>query len=669
MVRFGTNAQKSTEPAWQDVGANVLRMDSLYDASFHDWLKCEDNVSIIASYLQRIANEYPMDRIINALRWLVSSWRVESTAVIVRHITAEWAVSPNAKPASSAPFRLDAPQASSQEPDPVVLAGEARRGLLVRELTKDWSCQQIAQLVGMLSMTFWSERTHLEAFLRTLVSDWDFCRLSSFFSYISSQLGLDYRVKVSMLQQAARRNASRLSLKRAHNSASRTAAAAAAAGEDCSNKRIRHEPEFAAATSEESSNAAGAGAAAAEPGSHSADASVRGDSTPLSMAASVAAGAAEHQPSPASMRSTTQSPTIAAVASATAPSTGLRNPSTGLHNPSAASGPSTLATRSAQSGRMPTPLQTARSAHYSASTTPSSPAASAASHRRPSTMDTAMSGDESESDELQMMSPLSATVAPERCLGQHQREPSQVSSPAQLSLRRRPRNGTGRSPTMPTSTSSPLVSAAFGEQAPASDIVARRPLTPQISSGTYVARSEAHPQSPSIRRHHRHNRSYQHRDCAQPLTPTHSSASLAALAASSNEAGDHVPSPSSASTSLPSRPTMRLHAASISAGGDSSQPRLSSSNPASDSGAAEMSQQPSAQADEQPSQDYRARTSSEGELGQFDGPPSTHLALPLPSESSASASSLCGRASAAAPYDVLGIVMTESEHHIAGSSA
>ncbi|KAJ2798753.1 hypothetical protein H4S07_005615, partial [Coemansia furcata] len=72
MVRFGTNTQKSTEPAWQDVGANVLRMDSLYDASFHDWLKSEDNVSVIASYLQRIANEYPMDRIINALRWLVS---------------------------------------------------------------------------------------------------------------------------------------------------------------------------------------------------------------------------------------------------------------------------------------------------------------------------------------------------------------------------------------------------------------------------------------------------------------------------------------------------------------------------------------------------------------------------------------------------------------------
>ncbi|KAJ2483672.1 hypothetical protein IWW56_000236 [Coemansia sp. RSA 2131] len=657
MVRFGTNAQKSAEPAWQDVGANVLRMDSLYDASFHDWLKCEDNVSIIASYLQRIANEYPMDRIINALRWLVSSWRVESTAVIVRHITAEWAVSPNAKPAASAPFRLDTPQTSSQEPDLAVLAGEARRGLLVRELTKDWTCQQIAQLVGMLSLTFWSERTHLEAFLRTLVSDWDFCRLSSFFSYISSQLGLDYRVKVSMLQQAARRNASRLSLKRSRNSAGRSSAAAAGdnttvEGEDASNKRMRHEPaEFSTtAGDDESSGPTAAGIVSTDAGESRTETGSHGDSTPLSMATSVVSSAVEHQPSTESMRPATQLPTIAASASATASA--------------AASGP-TLPTRAAQSGRLPAPLQTARTAHYTALTTPSSPAASESSHRRLLAMDTAMSEDESDSGEL-MMTPLSATVAPERYLAQHAQ--THVLSPSMHQQRRRPRNGTGRSPTMPTSTSSPLVSTTFNEQPPSSDIVARRPLTPQISSSAYVAHSEVRPQSPTLRRHHRHNRSYQHRDCAQPLTPTHSSASLATLSAANDEAGDHMPSQSSASTSLPSRPTMRLHAASISAGGESQSRLGSNSNPASESGTAEMSQLPSAQADEQPSQDFRARTSSESELGQFDGPPS-HLALPLPSESPANAPSLCGRASATAPYDVLGIVMTDSEHHIAGSSA
>ncbi|KAJ2630365.1 hypothetical protein H4R22_002726, partial [Coemansia sp. RSA 1290] len=82
-------------------------------------------------------------------------------------------------------------------------------------------------------------------------------------------------------------------------------------------------------------------------------------------------------------------------------------------------------------------------------------------------------------------------------------------------------------------------------------------------------------------------------------------------------------------------------------------------------------EQPQTTHAEEQTQEYRARTSSESEMGQFDGPPSTHLALPLPSETAGNTPSLCGRASATAtaPYDVLGIVMADSEHHIAGSSA
>ncbi|KAJ2807530.1 hypothetical protein H4R20_001250 [Coemansia guatemalensis] len=139
-----------------------------------------------------------------------------------------------------------------------------------------------------------------------------------------------------------------------------------------------------------------------------------------------------------------------------------------------------------------------------------------------------------------------------------------------------------------------------------------------------------------------------------------------------------------------SRPPMRLHAASISSTGEP-QPRLgggttsrSSSESfrqlaaenmlALDRVSGDQSAQPPAQqhAEQQQQQqqqlDFRTRTSSEGELGQFDGASSTHLALPLPSESAANAPSLCGRTSASA-YDVLGIVMADSDHQIAGSSA
>ncbi|KAJ2162967.1 hypothetical protein GGF46_000153 [Coemansia sp. RSA 552] len=635
MVRFGTNTQKSSEPAWQDVGANVLRMDSLYDASFHDWLKCEDNVSIIASYLQRIANEYPMDRIINALRWLVSSWRVESTAVIVRHVTAEWAVFAStaaaAKPAA-APFRMDSLHSSTQQPaDPAVLSGETRRGLLVRELTKDWTCQQIAQLVGMLSLSFWSERTHLEAFLRTLVSDWDFCRLSSFFSYVSSQLGLDYRVKVSMLQQAARRNASRLSLKRARNGTSRTAAptagdaaAAAAEPEDLSNKRMRQEPaEPSSVAPRESDNSAGDDGAPVPNGSRARELRsdaimLRSDSTPLSASATGSAsnsGGAQQAPSSSiSARPHTQSSTIDTSDSSAFPGESPRN------------------------GRAPAPLRNARTplcpALEGSSTMPSSPtepqrpcpsssASSASSSRNMSA-----ATDDVNSAELQM-TPLTTSITP----GRHQ---DRFDPPARRP--RRMRTSTSRSPTMP-STSSPLVAASFAAPAdpqPSSELVARRPLTPQASPSTYTA--DAHPSSPTLRRHRRHNHSYQTHDCAQTATE---------------------------SVAQPSRPAMRLHAASISSGANSSNMAVDNADDAASQVCADQD------AEQQQPQDFCARTSSESELGQFDGPPSSHLALPLPSaDASPNAPSLCGRASAA-PYDVLGIAIAadSGDHHVAGSSA
>lgn len=65
-------------------------MDSNYDATFYAWLKSEENVLVTSLYLHRIANEYPLERIINALEWLSADWRWESTSILVRHVTADW---------------------------------------------------------------------------------------------------------------------------------------------------------------------------------------------------------------------------------------------------------------------------------------------------------------------------------------------------------------------------------------------------------------------------------------------------------------------------------------------------------------------------------------------------------------------------------------------------
>ncbi|PVU94812.1 hypothetical protein BB559_002926 [Furculomyces boomerangus] len=190
LVRFQNSSSPNLQTPWSDIEHNINKMDSLYDATFHSWLKTESNVPIVSSYLHRIANNYPLDRIINAVKWLVSSWKLESISQVIRKISADWASPPPDSPSKHA----------------FIIAAETKRGIFVREVTRDWSCIQVARLISILSSTFWKHRLHQESFLKALVLDWDFLRLSEFFSYIGAHLGLDYRLKVSMLQFAARRN-------------------------------------------------------------------------------------------------------------------------------------------------------------------------------------------------------------------------------------------------------------------------------------------------------------------------------------------------------------------------------------------------------------------------------------------------------------------------------
>lgn len=75
---------------WKDVHSNIKQMDQTYDAAFYAWLKSEENVLVTSIYLQRIANEYSLERISNAMEWLVKDWRWENTSILVKHVTADW---------------------------------------------------------------------------------------------------------------------------------------------------------------------------------------------------------------------------------------------------------------------------------------------------------------------------------------------------------------------------------------------------------------------------------------------------------------------------------------------------------------------------------------------------------------------------------------------------
>ncbi|KAI9482803.1 MAG: hypothetical protein EXX96DRAFT_121781 [Benjaminiella poitrasii] len=181
--RQGINSESSRQTPidWKDIQGNIQQMDQLYDATFYSWLKSEENVLVTSIYLQRIVDEYPLDRTMHALTWLTADWRWESTSILVRHVTLNW----------------------SQE------EGDDKRAKLLRYLTKDWAIHFTAALMTTVLVSapysFCSE-TRRERFLRIFTDGWDFSKLSEFFMFLKSRAHIDNKFKCMMLQEAARKN-------------------------------------------------------------------------------------------------------------------------------------------------------------------------------------------------------------------------------------------------------------------------------------------------------------------------------------------------------------------------------------------------------------------------------------------------------------------------------
>ncbi|KAI8347678.1 hypothetical protein BD560DRAFT_241111 [Blakeslea trispora] len=157
-------------------------MDQTYDATFCLWLKSEENVLVTSIYLHRIANEYPLERIVNALTWLTMDWRWENISVLVRHVTVDWTDD----------------------------KGDEKRAILLRQLTNDWATHFTATLITtILTSTPYSIQgtEKRERFIKEFTKDWGFSKLSEFFMFLRSKANVDCKFKCAMLQEAAKRDA------------------------------------------------------------------------------------------------------------------------------------------------------------------------------------------------------------------------------------------------------------------------------------------------------------------------------------------------------------------------------------------------------------------------------------------------------------------------------
>ncbi|OLY78456.1 hypothetical protein AYI68_g6616 [Smittium mucronatum] len=217
---------------WQRVCENVRKMDRLYDAAFESWIKNEANASLIGAHLQRIANLYPIDRIINALLYIFEGWTPENVAVVLNSITSSWAsptpfvpvphidapypplasisLLPNHKvntPSSSTlslhPGHSSSPHTCSlpgRSPLPHEMDAQLKRGYLARSISSTWPMKRKARLIKALFVPYPLLHPSLVPFLAAFTLNWNFDLMSSLFSHIA-YLGirLDYSLKVLFL--------------------------------------------------------------------------------------------------------------------------------------------------------------------------------------------------------------------------------------------------------------------------------------------------------------------------------------------------------------------------------------------------------------------------------------------------------------------------------------
>ena len=94
---------------WRNVEENLRTMDRINDASFTDWIRNEDNLSLSLPHLKRVMFDYSPERIVNGLRWLVLEWRLASIAAAIKYLFVDdlWAVASTAPTSTEEPSTRD----------------------------------------------------------------------------------------------------------------------------------------------------------------------------------------------------------------------------------------------------------------------------------------------------------------------------------------------------------------------------------------------------------------------------------------------------------------------------------------------------------------------------------------------------------------------------------
>lgn len=175
----GTESEKQNwEKQFRLVGPDwsLRRMDEIWNASFYEFVKDEENVECIARHLLSITKDYKVPEVANGLSWLVKGWSIENIAKLLRFIFQEW------QPDRAAYVVGVVSTGWPLTPDlslllAFMLNGEspAISAIFLRRLTMTWNHTTVTKLISYLDTVlewddeFFREFTH--HFITTIRSD------------------------------------------------------------------------------------------------------------------------------------------------------------------------------------------------------------------------------------------------------------------------------------------------------------------------------------------------------------------------------------------------------------------------------------------------------------------------------------------------------------------
>lgn len=95
-VRELSQGSRYTIPRWAqehaaiDCEVSVKLMDSLWNASFYEFVRDEQNVDCVARHLVNVVRDMEVSSISNGLSWLIKGWGVDSVACLLKRLTSDW---------------------------------------------------------------------------------------------------------------------------------------------------------------------------------------------------------------------------------------------------------------------------------------------------------------------------------------------------------------------------------------------------------------------------------------------------------------------------------------------------------------------------------------------------------------------------------------------------